>query len=181
MFPFENLRLLIVKYVEKPILSTIYSSTNSIIEELYNLGRKVLAGSNYIVNALERKLTKPELDGPIKINPNSSYELDFSALGAYDALVLTILAIYHENATKGLEIKWAYSPDGYNFESWDDATEKGQYTKLSFAPGEKRMKVVVIPSITNYVLVQFINLDESYPVTIYIWWHYGRWFSLPKL
>ncbi len=84
----------------------------------------------------------------------------------YTVLFFTIRVTYDANATKGVRVRWLYSTDGVNYDSEEDAEAEGNYIDLSFASGATRQRTIVIPMFQNYVKIQIINLDGSYPVTI---------------
>lgn len=180
MFPLEDLRLVIYEHIEKPLYNSLERTRTSIVDKLDSLERAVLEAADRIINYLKPRFATFGSKSGIIIYPNDYYEIRFSPLGDYSAIVLTVAASYDIDATNGVEVRWFYSPDDDTYETLDDIIEKGQYTRLSFASGEKRVRTIVIPAITNYVLVQIVNLDSSCPVLIDMWYHYALWYSWPK-
>jgi len=87
----------------------------------------------------------------------------------YSALVVTVKAAYNASASKGVRVRWLYSPDGTNFDTVEDAEAAGNYEDLSFAAGETRIKTVLIPLFQPYVKVQIVNQDTGYAVTVDAW------------
>ena len=118
------------------------------------------------------KPTRAQLTKEIEaysLDPNSIYELIVSNLDTYSVLIVVVKATYDPNASNGVRVRWLYSPDGSNFDSIEDAEAEGNYCDLTFSAGSTRQRTIIIPIFTDYIKVQIINLDSSYPVTLDVW------------
>jgi len=103
------------------------------------------------------------------INAGNKAEFTVSNTDGYSAIAVTVKASYDFSATKGIRVRWLYSPDGTNFDSEEDAEDQGNYEDLTFSAGETRQRTVLIPIFQPHVKVQVVNLDSSYPVTVDVW------------
>jgi len=102
------------------------------------------------------------------INAASLAELTVSGEG-YSAVVVTVRATYDASATKGVRVRWLYSPDNSNFDSSADAEDAGNYADLTFSAGATRQRTVLIPLLQKYTKVQIVNLDSSVSVKVSVW------------
>jgi len=122
-----------------------------------------------------RDALKPTRTAPEQVLSNQSIsagdkaEFTVSDTDGYSAIAVTIRASYDSSATKGIRVRWLYSPDGTNFDSEEDAEDQGNYEDLTFSAGETRQRTVLIPIFQPHVKVQVVNLDSSYPVTVDVW------------
>lgn len=103
------------------------------------------------------------------INANGIAEITKSDLNGWSALVVVVKANYSSSATNGIRVRWLYSPDGSNFDSVEDAETQANYENLTFSAGAIRQRTILIPIFTNYIKIQIVNLDSSYPVTVDVW------------
>ena len=99
----------------------------------------------------------------------AEFPVNATQTDGYSALVVTVKAAYNSSASKGVRVRWLYSPDGTNFDTVEDAEAAGNYEDLSFAAGETRIKTILIPIFQSYVKVQIVNLDSSASVTVDAW------------
>jgi hypothetical protein len=105
----------------------------------------------------------------LSIAPNSMLTFtDYSDI-KYSAFVFSIRASYDPSATKGVRIRWLYSPDGTNWDSPEEAEDQGNYEDLTFLAGATRQRTIVVPILQPYVQLQLINLDPNYSVTVSVW------------
>jgi len=105
----------------------------------------------------------------VSIAAEGVQNIDKSGLNGYSALVVIVKATYDPSATKGVRVRWLYSPDGTNFDSPEDAEDQGNYKDLTFEAGATRQRTVLIPILTDNIRVQIVNLDSSYSVSVDVW------------
>jgi hypothetical protein len=115
-----------------------------------------------------REKTEKILDTYV-IDPNTAVEHAVTCTENYSAIVLTVRVEYHPLATGGLRVIWLYSQDGENYDTIEDAVEEMHFVDVSFAPGEARQRTTLIPLLTNYVKLVFINTDVNVPVVVSAW------------
>ena len=121
------------------------------------------------VNIAPRRTSPTRELSSYSLGANSVKEITKTNLNGYSAIVVTVRATYNSSATKGVRIRWLYSPDGSNYDSPEDAEEQGNYEDLTFEAGRTKQRTVLIPIFTPYVKIQIVNLDSSYSVTIDVW------------
>jgi len=104
------------------------------------------------------------------LSPSEVRELDpVHSPSKHSALVLTVRAIYGDSPLAGVRARWLYSPDGYHFDSVEDAEDEGNFIDVSHGPLVGRQKTAVVPFLTEYVKVQIVNLDTQNFVTVRVW------------
>lgn len=84
----------------------------------------------------------------------------------YSAVLVTVRATYDASATSGVRVRWLYSQDNSDYDSPEDAEDQGNYEDLTFEAGKTRQRTVLIPALTDFIKVQVVNLDTSYPVAV---------------
>lgn len=181
MFPLKDL-ILKLKIFFETVCNYILDVRYKVCAEI-DEARKYLATTFSLIGENIRPIhTSIKHKGGITIEPNSYYEIVlYEKLANYDAAILSVRAYYDKNATNPVEIRWFYSPNGFDYETLEEILNKGQYVRLSVKPGEYTLRVIIIPSYETSVKIQFLNLDDTYPVDIYYWIRYVRWLGLHKI
>ena len=103
------------------------------------------------------------------INPGDTLEIVKSSKNK-TRLAVTVKVTYNASATLGVRVRWLYSQNGTDFDSIEEAENAGNYVDLTFAAGGTRQRTITIDFLTEYVKIQIVNKDGSYPVdSVDVW------------
>jgi len=95
--------------------------------------------------------------------------VDIGPITDRTGMLVILRCTYDAGATAGVRLRYLYSPDGANFDNWEDADAEGNYFEPSFAAGATRQRSVVIPFLSPYVRLAVSNLDPTYAVGCDLW------------
>jgi len=103
------------------------------------------------------------------IGAGKTESVDVGPIMDRSGFLLTVKASYHTAATKGVRVRFLFSPDGANYDTPEDADAEGNYMEPTFAAGAVRQKSVIVAYASPYVKLSVTNLDAIYPVVVSLW------------
>ena len=112
----------------------------------------------------------------VSIPAGGTENIDKSGLDSYSAIAVTVRATFASGASKGIRIRWLYSPDSSNYDDATSADVEGNYSDLGYdrtgafvGAGKAMQKTVLVPIFAPYVRIQLENLDSANAVTVDVW------------